>query len=44
LRLAGFDTDTAERVMRVVEITGALLVLLLGVILLGGALQGGLPK
>jgi ABC-type nickel/cobalt efflux system permease component RcnA len=44
LRLAGFDTDTAERVMRVVEITGALLVLLLGLTLLGGALQGGLPK
>ena len=43
LRFAGFESGTAERVMRVVEIGGALLVLLLGLTLLGGALQGGLP-
>jgi ABC-type nickel/cobalt efflux system permease component RcnA len=44
LRVAGFDTVTTERIMRVVEIGGALVVLLLGLTLLGGALQGGLPK
>jgi nickel/cobalt exporter len=43
LRFAGFESGAAERVMRVVEIGGALLVLLLGLTLLGGALQGGLP-
>lgn len=43
LRLVGFESGVAERVMRVVEIGGALLVLLLGLTLLGGALQGGLP-
>ena len=43
LRLVGFESGVAERIMRVVEIGGALLVLLLGLTLLGGALQGGLP-
>jgi nickel/cobalt exporter len=43
LRFVGLESEAAERVMRVVEIGGALLVLLLGLTLLGGALQGGLP-
>lgn len=43
LRFVGFESGVAERIMRVVEIGGALLVLLLGLTLLGGALQGGLP-
>jgi nickel/cobalt exporter len=43
LRVAGLETDTTERIMRVVEIGGALVVLLLGLTLLGGALEGGLP-
>ncbi|HZL31595.1 MAG TPA: nickel/cobalt transporter [Pseudolabrys sp.] len=43
LRIAGFESKTAERVMHAVEIGGAFLVLVLGLILLGGALQGGLP-
>jgi nickel/cobalt exporter len=43
LRLAGRETDTTERIMRVVEIGGALVVLLFGLTLLGGALEGGLP-
>ena len=43
LRFVGFESGNAERVMRVVEIGGAVVVLLLGLILLGGALQGGLP-
>jgi nickel/cobalt exporter len=43
LRVAGLDTEVTERIMRVVEIGGALVVLLLGLTLLGGALQGGLP-
>ncbi len=43
LRLVGYESGVAERVMRVVEIGGALLVLLLGLTLLGGALQGGPP-
>ena len=43
LRLVGFESGVAERVMRAVEIAGALLVLLLGLTLLGGALRGGLP-
>jgi ABC-type nickel/cobalt efflux system permease component RcnA len=43
LKIADFDSGAAERVMRVVEIGGALLVLVLGLTLLGGALQGGLP-
>ena len=44
LRVAGLETDTTERIMRVVEIGGALVVLLLGLTLLGGALEGGLPS
>jgi nickel/cobalt transporter (NicO) family protein len=43
LRFAGLDSVWAERIMHVVEIGGALLVLLLGLTLLGGALDGGLP-
>jgi nickel/cobalt transporter (NicO) family protein len=43
LRVAGFESGTTERIMRVVEICGALLVFLLGVTMLGGALAGGLP-
>ncbi len=43
LRFVGFESGVAERIMRLVEIGGALLVLLLGLTLLGGALQGGLP-
>jgi ABC-type nickel/cobalt efflux system permease component RcnA len=44
LRVAGLETNTTERIMRVVEIGGALVVLLLGLTLLGGALEGGLPS
>jgi ABC-type nickel/cobalt efflux system permease component RcnA len=44
LRVAGLETNTTERLMRVVEIGGALVVLLLGLTLLGGALEGGLPS
>lgn len=43
LRIAGLESKTTERIMHVVEIGGALLVLFLGLTLLGGALQGGLP-
>lgn len=43
LRFVGIESANAERVMRAVEIGGALVVLLLGLTLLGGALQGGLP-
>ena len=43
LRVAGLESKTTERIMHVVEIGGALLVLFLGLTLLGGALQGGLP-
>jgi nickel/cobalt transporter (NicO) family protein len=43
LRVAGLENDTTERIMRVVEIGGAVVVLLLGLTLLGGALEGGLP-
>ncbi len=43
LRFVGLDSGAAERIMRVVEIGSALVVLLLGLTLLGGALQGGLP-
>lgn len=43
LRFVGLESKAADRIMRVVEIGGALLVLLLGLTLLGGALQGGLP-
>jgi ABC-type nickel/cobalt efflux system permease component RcnA len=44
LRFAGLESRTTERVMRVIEIGGALPVLLLGLTLLGGALAGGLPN
>jgi ABC-type nickel/cobalt efflux system permease component RcnA len=44
LRLAGRESRAAERMMRVLEIGGALSVLLLGLTLLGGALEGGLPS
>ncbi|HEY2138148.1 MAG TPA: nickel/cobalt transporter [Xanthobacteraceae bacterium] len=44
LRLAGLDSVATERIMRVVEIGGALVVLLLGLTLLGGALEAGLPS
>jgi nickel/cobalt transporter (NicO) family protein len=44
LRLAGLESNAAERVMHVLEIGGALVVLLLGLTLLGGALEGGLPS
>ena len=43
LRFVGLESGAAERVMRWVEVGGALLVLLLGLTLLGGALQGGVP-
>jgi nickel/cobalt exporter len=43
LRFAGVESHTAGRIVAVVEIGGALLVLLLGLTLLGGALSGGLP-
>lgn len=42
-RLAGADSVMAARVVRGLEITAALLVLLLGITLLGGALAAGLP-
>jgi ABC-type nickel/cobalt efflux system permease component RcnA len=44
LRFAGLESRSTERVVRVVEIGGALAVLLLGLTLLGGALTGGLPN
>jgi nickel/cobalt transporter (NicO) family protein len=43
LRLAGAESETAVRIIRAVEIGGALFVMLLGLTLLGGALEGGLP-
>jgi nickel/cobalt exporter len=43
LSIVGLESKTAERIMHAVEIGGAFLVLLLGLTLLGGALQGGLP-
>jgi nickel/cobalt transporter (NicO) family protein len=42
IRVAGLETATTERIMRVVEIGGAVVVLLLGLTLLGGALEIGL--
>ena len=44
LRLVGFESGLAERIMGAVEVGGALLVFLLGMTLLGGALSGGLPS
>jgi ABC-type nickel/cobalt efflux system permease component RcnA len=43
VRLAGAESGTAARVVRGFEIAAALVVLLLGLLLLGGALSGGLP-
>ncbi len=43
VRLAGVDSPVAERVVRVAEIGAAAAVLLLGLLLLGGALANGLP-
>jgi nickel/cobalt transporter (NicO) family protein len=43
LRFAGLELNAARRITRILEIGGALAVLLLGVTLLGGALEGGLP-
>ena len=43
LRVAGADSPTTERVVRVLEIGAAAFVMLLGLTLLGGALAGGLP-
>jgi nickel/cobalt transporter (NicO) family protein len=43
LRFAGLELNAATRITRILEIGGALAVLLLGVTLLGGALEGGLP-
>ncbi len=42
-RLAGTDSVLAARVVRGLEIAAALLVLVLGITLLGGALAAGLP-
>jgi nickel/cobalt transporter (NicO) family protein len=42
-RFANLELNTARRFTRILEIGGALAVLLLGVTLLGGALEGGLP-
>ncbi len=43
VRLAGTDSPVAERVVRIAEIAAAAAVLLLGLLLLGGALAHGLP-
>jgi nickel/cobalt transporter (NicO) family protein len=43
LRFAGLELSATRRITRILEIGGALAVLLLGVTLLGGALEGGLP-
>lgn len=43
LRLAGTESTVAFRVVRGLEIAAAALVLLLGLVLLGGALATGLP-
>lgn len=43
LKFAGLESRTTERIVHVAEIGGAVLVVLLGLTLLGGALQGGLP-
>ena len=44
LRVAGADSPTTERIVRVLEIGAAAFVMLLGLTLLGGALAGGLPS
>jgi nickel/cobalt transporter (NicO) family protein len=43
-RFANLELNAARRITRILEIGGALAVLLLGVTLLGGALEGGLPS
>jgi nickel/cobalt exporter len=43
LRLAGTDSTLANGVLKTIEIAAALAVLLFGLLLLGGALSGGLP-
>jgi ABC-type nickel/cobalt efflux system permease component RcnA len=43
VRLAGADSPHAERIVRIAEIGAAAAVLLLGLVLLGGALVDGLP-
>ncbi len=43
LRLAGGQSAVALGIMRAIEIAAALAILLLGLLLLGGALSGGLP-
>lgn len=43
LRFAGLELNATRRITRILEIGGAIAVLLLGVTLLGGALEGGLP-
>jgi nickel/cobalt transporter (NicO) family protein len=43
LKFANADSATTERVVRGLEIVGALFVFLFGLTLLGGALAGGLP-
>jgi nickel/cobalt transporter (NicO) family protein len=43
LRFANLELNAARRITRILEIGGALAVLLLGLTLLGGALEGGLP-
>jgi len=43
LRFASLELNAARRITRILEIGGALAVLLLGLTLVGGALEGGLP-
>jgi nickel/cobalt exporter len=43
VRLAGAESQTGVRLVRGLEIAGAACVMLLGLVLLGGAIAGGLP-
>jgi nickel/cobalt exporter len=43
LRLAGAESALASGILKTIEIAAALAVLLFGLLLLGGALSGGLP-
>jgi nickel/cobalt exporter len=43
VRLAGAESPTGVRLVRVLEIVGAACVMLFGLVLLGGAIAGGLP-
>ena len=43
LRLAGTQSRFAAGLLRTIEVGGGVVVLLFGILLLGGALQGGLP-